>query len=82
MEKVHNLSYCHTDILGRGRYGTVFKGTLHYKGCEDLTVAVKKFSKEDTNFFKKDKVKNCLVHKTKHPNIIDYYCTKGKNEFM
>jgi serine/threonine protein kinase len=81
MEKVSaNLSYSPTDILGEGRFSTVYEGILHnYKGPGDITVAVKRFSKKGQN--EKIVIDNPLLHKTKHPNIVDYYITQGSKNF-
>ena len=81
MERIQNVSYSPTDILGEGRYSTVLKGTLHNSnGHGDVTVAVKRFSKNTLTETKFNS--SCdLVYKAKNPNIIDFYCTLGNKDF-
>ena len=79
MEKIGKFSYSQTDILGKGRFSTVCKGTLHkFHGRGDVIVAVKLFSKKDSI---EVKINHCLMSQTKHPNIIHYYHTYGSKDF-
>lgn len=79
MEKiVGNASYCKTEILGKGRFSTVFKGTLlNYRGCKTMPVAVKRFSKKESIEIK-IKIASCHI---RNPNIIDYHIIHGNKDF-
>ena len=44
IEKVGPLSFCRSDLIGYGKFGTVFKG--QYKNAVNL--AVKRFEKKNT----------------------------------
>jgi len=72
------VSYCPTEknLLGQVRFSIVSKGILHdFNGHENLSVAVKRFSKRESyNTIINSKVYN-LVYQTKNPNIIDCFTT-------
>lgn len=74
MEKIGKVSFSRSDFLGRGRFGSVFRGKLN----NTLDIAVKRVEKrlvhiEADTFFRADG----------HANIIRHYCTKDKDvEFM
>ena len=67
IEKVGPLSFCRSDLIGYGKFGTVFKG--QYKNAVNL--AVKRFEKKNTRIDSSLYLQVC-----NHQNVIHYYCTK------
>ena len=75
MERIGKLNFSRLDLIGKGRYGWVFKGKYN-KGMID--VAVKRVEKRESQ------VESLLLSKAdSHPNIVRYFCTKENDvEFM
>ena len=74
MEKIGKISFCRSDFLGRGRFGSVFKGKLN----NTLDIAVKRVEKRIAHI-----EANAFFRADGHSNIIRHYCTKDKDvEFM
>jgi hypothetical protein len=67
MEKIGKLCFNREDFLGRGRYGTVFRGTL--EGV--LNVAIKRVEKRFTQV-----ESHFLLKADGHPNVIRYFSTE------
>ena len=67
MEKIGKLSFSRGDFIGRGRYGTVFRGKLE----GSLNVAIKRLEKRFTQV-----ESHSLLKADGHPNIIRYFSTE------
>jgi hypothetical protein len=78
MERIDNLSYCKTTILGRGQFSTVFKDRFYKKKHGWIDVAVKQFLKKETKV-DLDKMFPRGHYRT-HPNIVTYYNTPSKED--
>ena len=75
MERIGRLSINRGSPIGEGRFGTVFRGT--YETFKD--VAVKRFRKVKTQVDTEIYLKASVGH----PNIIQYFCTTGRDvEFL
>ena len=73
MEKISSLEFDRSVLLGKGRYGPVFKGTMEKKKSDKaFTVAVRRVEKIETI------VDSHLLHKqlTKHPNVVSFFGTE------
>jgi predicted Ser/Thr protein kinase len=72
-EKIGKLSFFRSDLIGKGRFGWVFKGKYDMNEA-----AVKRIEKRDSQ------VESHIFREAdRHPNIIRYFCTKAKDiEFM
>ena len=74
MEKIGELTFFRSDLIGSGRFGWVFRGKL----TDAVDVAVKRIEKRLVHVESKDYL---MAHK--HPNIIRYFATKHKDvEFL
>ena len=70
MEKIGKLTFSRADLIGSGKYGSVFRGT--YLNAVD--VAIKRLDKSHT------KIDSTLYLKAhEHQNIIQYFCVNNKD---
>jgi serine/threonine protein kinase len=67
----HSLKYNRKAILGRGRYGTVFRGEWNYK-----RVAVKRIQIEDVQ---NNKGGEEALLELDHPNVVKLYHVDDSN---
>ena len=75
LERIGKLNFCRSDLIGKGRYGSVFKGRYDRYMVD---VAVKRLDKYDSQ------VESDILWKASgHPNVIRYFCLKDIDvEFM
>ena len=77
MEKIENARFSKNDIIGKGRYCSVFKGQLRRKKDKSFKdVAVKQYNSKDTkiNF-------ELLCEARGHPNILYFHLAKAHQGF-
>ena len=72
--QIGKLSFNREDVLGKGSFGTVFRGT--FQNATD--VAIKRIIKLEVNKFETD-IMPTIDH---HPNIIHYYCVEEDVDFV
>ena len=81
MKHVGKLSYNSKDNIGRGAYGSVFKG--FFEGTKP--VAIKRMmrtmltSSYDESFKKEAEI---TLKVSDHPNIIRYFCYEMDNDYL
>jgi thiazole synthase ThiGH ThiG subunit len=73
MEEINGLEFDRSVLLGKGRYGSVFKGKIEKKKSDRaLTVAVRRVEKMETIVDSQ----MLLKQNTKHPNVVRFYGTE------
>ena len=72
--QVGKLSFNCEDVLGKGSFGTVFRGTFQ----NATEVAIKRIIKLEVNKFETD-IMTTIDH---HSNIIHYYSVEEDDDFM
>lgn len=81
IKQVGQLSYRRKDRLGRGSFGTVFRGKLKHPSTEnkpDIEVAIKRIEIVDA----KDVEIVDIGNIPPHPNVLQYYCIVDDDDFM
>jgi len=68
-------------VIGRGRFGIVYKGCLQHNDGSDYAVAVKRFHVDSSEWFKKEVEILCQLH---HPNCVSIvgFCRHEKEKII
>jgi len=84
-KKVGKLSYDPKTVIGRGGFGTVFKGFHHDSSHQDdiiESVAVKRLLLTDVEENTIQREVELMKSINVHPNIIRYICTETNDDFL
>lgn len=73
MQEIGKLRYNRDNVIGKGRYGTVYKA--EYEDCKD--VAVKRVLKLSASQFEID-----ILRLVEHRNILFYYGKEENEDFV
>ena len=74
MQQIGKLRFSRKDVIGTGRFGTVYKGEYEDVGPN---VAVKRVLKLNESQFEVD-----ILSRVKHANILKYYGQEENDDFM
>ena len=82
MKRVGNLSYDMKTVHGRGRFSTVFHGSLEINNGTSKAVAVKRIqnSEPEAPFIQREV--ELMQKVSDHPNILLYICTEIDDYFV
>jgi hypothetical protein len=78
MKHIGRLIYSSKHFLGRGSYGSVYKGKLVQDFGEEIDVAIKRIEKQNVSEFEKVIMDNIEPH----PNILQHHCIQEDEDFM
>lgn len=81
---VGKLSYDpHSDLIGRGKFGTVYRGYLtNTCSGKEMFVAIKRIQKVDVTVKSFQNEVEAMRKASSHPYILDYICTEKDDYFL
>jgi len=77
MKHVGKLSYNSKDNIGRGAYGSVYKG--FFEGTKSVAIKQMQRNRSDDASIKKEA--EITLNVSDHPNIIRYFCYEMDDNF-
>lgn len=82
--RVGKVKYNPDKVIGRGNFGTVFRGILRgdIHGADEKPIAVKRVERIRVDESLIQREVELMQKANDHPNILHYFCTEMNNEFM